>query len=244
MRTKIMVVDDSSLILDVVGSILTGAGYDVITRSVSIGTGAAILRERPALVLMDVSMPLVTGIEISQSLRDSRSTHESVIVLHSDRPAEQLRQLVSECGADGFIRKTGDARELLTEVQRWVAYGARRHRPRTPGVLVAASPETSSLVRQALAGRVPLQTTDSGNEALRIVCSRNAPGALALGSALADLPAHLVWRRAVEHDPRWRERIVLLDEGGRGARAWPDEVRWWSLSEPLTKLADALLGGA
>lgn len=237
-----MVVDDSSLILDVVGSILTGAGYEVITRSVSIGTGAAILRERPALVLMDVSMPLVTGIEISQSLRDSRSTHESVIVLHSDRPADQLRQLVAECGADGFIRKTGDARELLSEVQRWIAHGARRRTSRSPGVLVAASPTTSSLVRQAVGGRASVQVTDSGSEALRIVCSRSAPAALALGSALADLPAHLVWRKAVEHDPRWRERIVMLDEGGRGTRAWPDEMRWWSPSDPLAKLSDALVG--
>lgn len=238
-----MVVDDSSLILDVVGSILSGAGYDVITRSVSIGTGAAILRERPALVLMDVSMPLVTGIEVSQSLRDSRSTHESVIVLHSDRPADELRQLVSECGADGFIRKTGDANELLGEVKRWVAHGVRRQRPRAASVLVATSSRASSLVQEALGGRVPVQTTDSGSEALRIVCSRNAPSALVLGSALADLPAHVVWRKAVEHDARWRERIVVLDEGGRGVRTWPDEMRWWSPSEPLSRLSDALVGG-
>lgn len=236
---KVMVVDDSPLILEVVGSILSSAGYEVLTRSVAIGASAAILRERPALVLIDVSMPLVTGTEISQSLRDSRARTESIIVLHSDRPADQLAALVVQCGADGFIRKTGNARELLAEVAKWLTRG-RSDRAKTNGVLVAASERTRAIVREAVGTRAPLQVTDSGAEAFRAICGRSAPRSVVLGSGLQDLNAAVIWRKSVELDPRWRDRIVVVDEGDRDARAWPPDVTWWGRTEPPEALLRAL----
>lgn len=239
-KPKIMIVDDSPLVLDVVGTILRDAGYEVVSRSVAVGASAAILRERPALVLMDVSMPLVTGTEVSQALRSSRSAHDAVVVLHSDRPAEQLTALAAECGADGFVRKTGDARELLGEVARWLSHGARRARGGSATVLVAASAATRELVRDALGARPMLQYTDSGTEALRIVSSRGAPRSVVLGSALQDLSAATLWRKAVEVDRALRRRMVVVEEDARSARAWPEDVVWWAPGEPLARLLAGL----
>ncbi|UJR80100.1 response regulator [Sandaracinus amylolyticus] len=239
-KVKIMIVDDSPLIIDVVGTVLRGAGYEVVTRSVAVGASAAILRERPALVLIDVSMPLVTGTEISQSLRGSRSSHESVIVLHSDRPAEQLDALVKECGADGYVRKTGNPRELLAEVSRWLAYGARKARGRGAGVFVAASIATQALVREVIGTRATVQATDSGTEALRVLYARDALRSVVIGSALRDLSASTLWRKALEVDPRLRGRMVVIDEGGRDERVWPADVVWWTRADRPDRLLEAL----
>ncbi|AKF07308.1 response regulator [Sandaracinus amylolyticus] len=239
-KVKIMIVDDSPLIIEVVGSVLRGAGYEVVARSVAVGASAAILRERPALVLMDVSMPLVTGTEISQSLRGSRTTHDSVIVLHSDRPADELVTLVKECGADGFVRKTGNPRELLAEVSRWLAHGARKARGRAAGVLVAASSATQALVRDAIGTRATVQATDSGTEALRVLYARDALRSVVLGSALRDLSAATLWRKALEVDARLRGRIVVVDEGGREERVWPPDVVWWTRADRVERLVEAL----
>lgn len=239
-KTKVMIVDDSPLILEVVGATLRSAGYDVVTRSVPIGTSAAILRERPALVLMDVSMPLVAGTEISDSLRSSRMAHGSVIVLHSDQPAAQLAELAQQCGADGFIRKTGDSRELLAQVAKWIESRARRAQSRGRGVLVAGNTETRELVHAALGTRQSLQSTDSGAEAYRIACSRSAPRVLVLGTSLQDLRASVTWQKLVDLDSTWRDHIVVVDEGHRSAQTWPAGVLWWQSSEPISKLAEAL----
>lgn len=240
-KTKIMIVDDSELILEVIGSTLRAAGYDVVTRSVSIGTGAAILRERPALVLMDVSMPLVTGTEISESLRSSSATHGGIIVLHSDRPAEELAVLAEQCGADGFIRKTGDARELRAEVAKWLASPRRATgSPRDLSVLVAGSSETCALVREVAGPRGRVQATDSGTEAFRVMCSRGGPQGVVIGSSLQDLSVLVLWQRAVLLDPRWQRRIVVVDEGGRTTQPWPEPMIRWSRSEPIARLRQLL----
>lgn len=240
-KVKIMVVDDSELILDVIGSTLRAAGYEVVTRSVPIGTGAAILRERPALVLMDVSMPLVTGTEISESLRSSSATHGGIIVLHSDRPAEELAVLAEQCGADGFIRKTGDPRELRAEVAKWLASPRRTTgSPRELSVLVAGSAETCSLVREVAGPRARVQVTDSGTEAFRLICSRGGPQSVVLGTSLQDLSVLVMWQRAVLLDPRWQRRIVVVDEGVRTPQPWPEQMIRWGRAEPVARLRQVL----
>jgi len=240
-KAKIMIVDDSALILDVIGSTLRAAGYDVVTRSVSIGTGAAILRERPALVLMDVSMPLVTGTEISESLRSSSATHDGIIVLHSDRPAEELAVLAEQCGADGFIRKTGDARELRAEVAKWLSSPRRASgRPREVSLLVAGNAETCALVREVAGPSARVQATDSGTEAFRLICSRGAPQSVVVGTSIEDLSVAVLWQRAVLLDPRWQRRIVVVDEGVPGAKPWHQDMIRWSRSEPVSRLRQAL----
>src|SRR5690242_20012919 len=60
-RKTILVVDDSPVVLELTGSALEGAGYKVVLRSRGEGTVAAVLQERPDLVLLDVNMPRLSG---------------------------------------------------------------------------------------------------------------------------------------------------------------------------------------
>ena len=240
-----MIVDDSTLILEAIGSSLREAGYDVVTRSVPIGTGGAILREKPALVLMDVSMPLMTGAEISESLRASTVAHDSIIVLHSDRPAAELDALSRRCGAAGYIRKSAERRELLADVARFLAH--RRHptpapqsRSRYGGLLVAAAPETLTWARRTLGPLVAVRCTDSGTEVLRLIGTGGAPRAVLLGTSLLDLPAVRAWDRAVRMDERWKQRIVVVDEPGTSVPEGPPGMMRWQTTEPLSALLEKL----
>jgi CheY-like chemotaxis protein len=244
---KIMVEDDSPLILEIVSTFLREAGYDVIARSVAVGTGAAIIRERPALVLMDVSMPLVSGGEISASLQGNTATRDTVIVLHSDRPEEELALIAEQCGAQGYLRKSGDPRKLVGAIQHWLSpasSGVRRSgaRTRPPSVLVAGDEKTRQILQGPLASRLLLTFTDSGTEALRLICAKAAPQTVLLGTSLVDLPFHVVWHKAVTLDAGWRKRIVALDERAPDAPMppWPIGMARWTREEPLERLVETI----
>ncbi len=239
-KPKILLVDDSQLILDVVGDALRRAGYEVIERSIAIGTSAAILRERPILALLDVSMPLMTGAEISEAVRGSSMARMTWVVLHSDRPESELRELARRCGADGFIRKTGDSKQLVDSVQSWVSRG--RPVSEAAHILVACSPGMCERLARSLEAGVRLRFTDSGAEALRLVTSKDAPIALVVGTSIADVSWEVVYRTAVRSDPRWHSRFVIIDErdGSSGAAHQLRDVPCWSSHDPVSSLAATL----
>src|SRR5262249_26271874 len=65
-RMRFMVVDDDPVVLEVTRERLSFMGYDVIVRESALGTSAAILRERPDVVLLDVNMPSLSGEQLAQ----------------------------------------------------------------------------------------------------------------------------------------------------------------------------------
>lgn len=239
-KPKIMLVDDSALVLDVVGDTLRRAGYDVIARSVAVGTGAAILRERPILALLDVSMPLMSGTEISRAIQGSSVARTTWVVLHSDRPEHELQELVERCGADGYIRKTGDSRRLLEAVQSWIARG--RPAANAGYVLVACGRATRERLSRELEVTLPVRFTDSGTQALRQACSKDAPAVVAIGTSVSDLSPEMVYRSAQRSDPRWRSRFLLIEESVAPERiAGPlAELPRWSCADPVSQLASML----
>lgn len=119
-KPKIVVIDDSEIVLEVTKSALEGAGYDVVTHDRPAGCVALILHEKPDLVLMDVNMPGLGGDTIVSVLAKAQPTGETIVLLHSSLSAEVLRTKSSVAGAHGFIQKSGDLFGLVREVSRWL----------------------------------------------------------------------------------------------------------------------------
>lgn len=104
-KRKVLILDDSSLVRELVDITLSEHGYDVIGLSSPFEFTAALRREHPDLVLMDVTMPALAGDKVVEFTR-MHSLERCPIVLFSDRSEEELASLAARCGADGFIRKT------------------------------------------------------------------------------------------------------------------------------------------
>ncbi len=246
-RPKIMLIDDSELVLDVVGATLRDAGYDVVLRSVPIGAGAHIIRERPDLVLLDVSMPLMSGGEISQSVRRSTLDRGTCVVLHSDRPGAELAELVQRCGADGYIQKGSDPARLVSEVQGWIerARGGSARRATLAADaygFVACAAETRRRLERELSAPVPLRYSESGTEALRHVCSSQPPAVLVVSASTTDVSCAALFRAACRSDARWRARFVVIEEPRSLslAGAGLDDVPRWSSGQPVAALSTIL----
>jgi DNA-binding response OmpR family regulator len=112
-----MVVDDSEMIRELVRETLEESGYEVITFASAFGFSNALAREAPALALVDVEMPGLSGDRLAGI---ARGRFACPIVLFSDRPEAELKRLATSPGVDGYIRKTGDMNALVSAVQRFV----------------------------------------------------------------------------------------------------------------------------
>src|SRR3954447_7744819 len=125
MGHKIMVVDDSDLCRDLTRMMLEEFGYEVVTLDSGLGLSRALGTEKPDLVLVDVSMPALSGHQIVEVARNHK-LHRCPMVLFSDRPPNELSELAKKCGAAGFIPKTSNAFTLAQSVGRFLVRGATR----------------------------------------------------------------------------------------------------------------------
>jgi CheY-like chemotaxis protein len=109
--TRVMVVDDDPVTRQVVAAILGSQGYDVVLRAEALGTLAAISREQPDVVVLDVNLPGLSGDALAR-LVSLRKGPRIQVILHSSQSEAELRRLVEESGALGSIEK-GDPRDFL-----------------------------------------------------------------------------------------------------------------------------------
>jgi len=118
--SKILVIDDNEVVLEVTRAALEAAGHLVVTHDRPAGCVALILQEKPNVVLMDVNMPRLAGDTVLGVLRKAQPASETVMLLYSSLPAEILRVKAEAVGAHGFIQKSSDAFAVVREVNRWL----------------------------------------------------------------------------------------------------------------------------
>ncbi|HEY9482157.1 MAG TPA: response regulator transcription factor [Micromonosporaceae bacterium] len=115
MGQRILVVDDDPTVSDVVRRYLERAGYDVILAAGGPAALGAYAREEPDLVVLDLMLPGMDGLEVCRRLRDS-STEVPIIMLTA-LGEESDRVLGLQLGADDYVTKPFSPRELVLRVQ-------------------------------------------------------------------------------------------------------------------------------
>jgi two-component system KDP operon response regulator KdpE len=117
-KRRILVVDDEPQITRVLRTALTGSGYEVRTAEDG-HAGLRLAREwQPDLVITDVSMPNMTGIELSAQLR---SESQVPIIVLSVKGEEKVKVEALDAGADDYVTKPVGMDELLARVRRNLA---------------------------------------------------------------------------------------------------------------------------
>jgi len=112
-RPLVLVVDDDPDILDAVCDILEGEHYRVARARHGREALDRVAEERPAIVLLDLMMPIMDGVAFAQMLRIQYADHEIPIVVIS---ADGNPQRAASVGARGFLAKPFDIDALLAEV--------------------------------------------------------------------------------------------------------------------------------
>ena len=103
---RILVIDDSPITLKVVANALERAGYEVRATSELHTLREVFGSWRPELILTDVDMPDISGIELCRTLKASYDSAHLPVVLYSSRSEQELAELARQCEADGFLSKS------------------------------------------------------------------------------------------------------------------------------------------
>jgi DNA-binding response OmpR family regulator len=113
---KILIVDDEASVAEVVGLYLKREGYDVCTAQDGAEALVAIEEQQPSLIILDLMLPKIDGIEIMRRLREPGNESIPVIMLTA-RGQEMDRIYGLELGADDYVVKPFSPAELVARVK-------------------------------------------------------------------------------------------------------------------------------
>lgn len=115
-RRKVLVVDDSPLTRELLVSLLESVGYQVI-QAVDGGQAVDVLgREAVDIVVTDLEMPRVDGLELTRRLKSHATFRSLPVVIVTTRGSEADRRRGMEAGADGYVTKGDLVRQDLVDV--------------------------------------------------------------------------------------------------------------------------------
>jgi len=113
---RVLVVDDEADIVALVAYHLARSGYRVSTASSGTEALDAARRERPALIVLDLMLPGMSGYEVLQQLRAGDGTREVAVLMLTARREEQDRIEGLSLGADDYLTKPFSPQELVLRV--------------------------------------------------------------------------------------------------------------------------------
>ena len=117
MNKKILVIEDNPHNMKMVNLILTKSGYDVIQATYAEQGIILASDESPDLVLMDIQLPEMSGIEAAQILKANESTKGIKILAITAYAIHGDKKKLLESGCDGYIAKPIRYKEFLKTIQ-------------------------------------------------------------------------------------------------------------------------------
>ena len=120
-KELILIVEDNEKNLKLVRDLLQVKGYDTI-ESMTAEEGILLARSsQPSLVLMDIQLPGINGIEALERLRSHPDTMNIPVIALTASVMSEDRQKIIQAGFDSYLRKPIDLKEFLDEVQTIIA---------------------------------------------------------------------------------------------------------------------------
>jgi diguanylate cyclase (GGDEF)-like protein len=116
-KKKILIIDDTEMMVKLTTDILREKGYEVVSASNGVDGIKMVMSEKPDLVLLDVVMPGIDGFEVCKLLRKDESNNLMPIIMLTAQGNEEDKLAGLELGADDYITKPFNPRELVSRVK-------------------------------------------------------------------------------------------------------------------------------
>ena len=116
----ILIVDDNPVNLKLIRILLAGEGYDVHTASDGENALRVLQDLRPQMILMDIQLPGIDGLELTRRLKADPMTRDITILGLTAYAMKGDEQKILAAGCDGYIAKPIDTRTLPAVIQRYL----------------------------------------------------------------------------------------------------------------------------
>ena len=120
MTKRILVVEDTEDNRQIVGDLLSSAGYELIEAVDGLQGVAAAEREKPDLILMDIQLPGIDGYEATRRIRANPEIAKVPIIAVTSYALSGDEAKTREAGCDGYVAKPFSPRQLLAKIREFL----------------------------------------------------------------------------------------------------------------------------
>lgn len=117
MSEKILIVEDNEINMKLIKAILKTKGYILVEAKDGEEALQAVVREKPDLILMDIQIPKIDGLEATRRIRGMEEIGNTLIIALTAHAMEGDREKILDAGCDGYIAKPIDTRTFPLEVE-------------------------------------------------------------------------------------------------------------------------------
>ncbi|MGQ0668172.1 MAG: response regulator [Actinomycetota bacterium] len=219
-EARVLVVDDEPMVREVLARYLAKEGFAVDTAEDGEAALVAFEQGKPDLVLLDLMLPRIEGIEVFRRMRASRST---AVIMLTAKGEETDRVVGLELGADDYVTKPFSPREVIARVRAVLRRtGTNGSAPPMGGLLAYGDLEIDGGRREVRRAGLPVKLTRKEFDLLSYLASR--PGITLTRSQLLEEVWDFAWdgdtatvtvhirrlREKIEHDPSDPQRLVTV----------------------------------
>lgn len=126
MNIKILVVDDDELSVEFMTLMLNNAGFSVISACNGIEGLEAARQEHPDLILMDMQMPVMNGLQAAQEIAADEFAHDIPVIGISAYATPQSREWAIRMGMAGFLCKPFNNKLFISQISAFLPSGIKR----------------------------------------------------------------------------------------------------------------------
>jgi two-component system, cell cycle response regulator DivK len=120
MSKRILVVEDHEDNREILRDLLTSADYEMIEAENGEEALAAVARQRPDLILMDIQLPILDGYEATRRLKADPTLKDVPIIAVTSYALSGDEGKARAAGCDGFVPKPYSPRQLLAKIREYL----------------------------------------------------------------------------------------------------------------------------
>jgi CheY-like chemotaxis protein len=120
-KDTILIIDDNPVNMKLIRILLTGEGYDVRTAADAKEAAGVLAKIHPSLILMDIQLPGMDGLELTRRLKAEPTTRDITIVGLTAYAMKGDEERILAAGCDGYIAKPIDTRTLPDCIKGYLA---------------------------------------------------------------------------------------------------------------------------
>jgi len=120
MTKRILVVEDQEDNRQILRDLLGNAGYEMVEAENGEEALAAVARERPDLILMDIQLPIMDGYEATRRIKSDPATKSIPIIVVTSYALSGDEGKAREAGCDAYVTKPYSPRQLLAKVREFL----------------------------------------------------------------------------------------------------------------------------